>query len=352
MKIAVDISPLETKHSVWHKVRGSGFYIENLKKSLIKYDSSNRYTFFVRNRNLPKDIDLIHYPYFEPFFFTLPLLKKHKTVVTVHDLTPLVFSQHFPSGIKGKLKWQIQKLLLRRTDAIITDSKSSQKDIEKFAGVSPERIHIVYLAAAEEFKKVESAKQEAESLRDKYKLPEKFVLYVGDATWNKNLPRLVEAIKKINLTLVMVGKAVSEDNFDRQNPWNKDLVKVVELIEDDRRFLRLGFVPIQDLVLLYNLASVFAMPSLYEGFGLPILEAMACGCPVVTSKEGSIAEIAGSAAFYADAYSVNDIANAIGEVFFSKKMQEDLGKKGMTQSKNFSWKKTAGDTVKIYKSLL
>src|SRR3989338_682568 len=155
MKIAVDVSPLSKSYNLLHKVRGTGFYIENLKRSLLSYFPENEYIFFVRGENIPKDVDLVHYPYFEPFFLTLPLKKTHKTVVTVHDLTPLVFKDKFPSGIKGGVRWAVQKRLLQMADAVITDSISSKKDIEKFTKISPSKIHVVYLAADEKFKKLE-----------------------------------------------------------------------------------------------------------------------------------------------------------------------------------------------------
>src|SRR6266498_267897 len=101
MKIAIDVSPLQTGH----KVRGVGFYLKHLKKSLLHYYPENQYIFFSHGAKLDKTIDVVHYPYFDPFFLTLPILKKHKIVVTVHDLTPLVFPQHFPAGLKGKFKW-------------------------------------------------------------------------------------------------------------------------------------------------------------------------------------------------------------------------------------------------------
>jgi len=113
MKIAIDVSPLQTGH----KVRGVGFYLEHLKDALVKYFPDNEYVFFERGENLPRDIDLVHFPYFEPFFLALPLYKKFKTVVTVHDLTPIVFPNAFPRGIKGEIKWQMQRYALRRADA-------------------------------------------------------------------------------------------------------------------------------------------------------------------------------------------------------------------------------------------
>lgn len=350
MNIAIDESPLKTGHFLQHRVRGTGFYIENLKKSLLRYYPKNKYTFFTRGEKLAKDINLVHYPYFEPFFLTLPFRKSYPTVVTVHDLTPLVFSKHFPAGIRGKIKWQIQRWNLRNAAAVITDSQSSKNDIVQYTGISDTKVHVVHLAAGEEFKKSGVRSQVSEVIK-KYNLPIKFVLYVGDATWNKNLPNLIRAIQKINLTLVMVGKAIGEQDFDRTNPWNYDLATIESLAKNDKRIIRLGFIPQEDLVMLYNAATVFAMPSIYEGFGLPVLEAMSCGTAVVTARGGSLPEVAGDAAFYVDSYDIDSIANGIGEVFFTKKLQEKFSKKGLLQAKKFSWKKTAEQTTKVYEAV-
>lgn len=351
MKIAIDISPLRSGHYLWHRVRGTGYYIENLKKSLLKYYPQNEYVFFSKEDKVPESIDILHIPYFEPFFLTLPLRKKYKTIVTVHDLTPLVFPKQFPSGIKGKLKWQVQKRSLSNADAIITDSESSKKDIIKYAGIPPKKIHVVYLAASNVFKKVEKSSILG-SIREKYKLPKKFVLYVGDVTWNKNLPALIKAVNEVKVPLVMVGKALVSTDFDRENPWNQDLIEIQGLIGENKRIICLGFVPSEDLVMLYNIATVFVMPSLYEGFGLPVLEAMSCGCPVITSKEGSLQEITGNSAYYIDAYDLDNIAKGLNEVYISKKLQEELSVRGLAQAKKFSWVKTADQTEKIYSQLV
>ena len=357
MNIAIDISPLRNANLLAHRVRGAGFYIENLRNALLKYFPENKYIFFTSGetlpagrQDLPENIDLVHYPYFEPFFLSLPIFVKYKTVVTVHDLTPLVFPKYFKVGIKGNLKWQIQKFALKNSKVIITDSESSRKDVAKYAGIQKNKINVVYLAASDEFKKMDKSSILG-SIREKYNLPENFVLYVGDVTWNKNLPRLIKAIKKINIPLVMVGKALLSKDFDKLNAWNKDLNEVQKLIENDRRIIRLGFVSQDDLVSLYNLATVFTMPSLYEGFGLPVLEAMNCGCPVVTTKEGSLSEIAGDAAYFVDAYDMDSIANGIKEVFLNTEIQKKISQKGLLRAKEFTWEKTARETMNVYRSV-
>lgn len=352
MRIAIDISPLEGKHSLQHRIRGTGFYLLNLKKSLLKYCPGNEYIFFVRGEKLPGNIDLVHYPYFEPFFLTLPFFNKHKSIVTVHDLTPLVFPNKFQSGIKGRIKWEIQKIALKNSCQIISDSNSSKKDIVKYAGIFSEKINVVYLASGEEFKKLDLSFSEKEKIRDKYNLPSKFLLYVGDATWNKNLPRFLKSVLKTGINLVLVGKSISETNFDKNNPWNQDLVEIQKEILNKEKIKALGFVETTDLVKIYNMATVFIMPSLYEGFGLPILEAMKCGCPVITSKNGSLEEVAGEAAFYVEPLSIENMAEGIEKVFNSEDLRQSLATKGYIQVQKFSWKKTASETLKAYEKAI
>jgi glycosyltransferase involved in cell wall biosynthesis len=344
MKIAVDVSPLQSGH----KVRGVGFYLEHLKNSLVKYYPKNDYLFFERGEKLPDKLDIVHFPYFEPFFLALPIYKRYKTAVTVHDLTPIVFPNAFPKGIKGEIKWQMQRFSLRKANVIITDSEASKKDILKFVGAKENKVKVVYLAAGEEFKKLDKGTWESK-LRKKYNLPEKFVLYVGDVTWNKNLPRLLDAVTELDIPIVMVGKSLVSEDYDKNNPWNMDLNRINELARKNDKIIRVGFLSSEELVQIYNLATVFAMPSLHEGFGLPILEAMACGCPVVTSREGSLEEVAGNAAYFIDAYDVESIKFGLDRVYKDQNKRKDLIEKGYLNLKRFSWKKTAEETLNAYK---
>src|SRR3990172_5753261 len=128
MKIAIDTSPISKNSTSAHKVRGVGAYINMLVRHLPKFDKKNEY-FFVENKIFPSDIDLIHFPYFDPFFITLPDKFQTKSIVTVHDLTPLVFPEHFPAGIRGRIKWLIQKSRLKKVDLIITVSDCSGRDV-------------------------------------------------------------------------------------------------------------------------------------------------------------------------------------------------------------------------------
>lgn len=348
MNIAIDVSPLQSGH----KVRGVGFYLSYLKSALLEYYPENNYQFFQQGEVIRETIDLVHYPYFDPFFLTLPIVKKYKTVVTVHDLTPLVFPDHFPPGLKGTLRWQAQRHNLKKVEGILTDSKASKKDIERLIAIPENKISVVYLAAGKEFKQFKIEKSVVNNLKVKYQLPDEFILYVGDVTWNKNLPRLLQALQKFDIPLVMVGKALLAANVDKQNQWNKDLLKVQRLAQGNKNILRLGFVPTDDLVVLYNLATVFVYPSIYEGFGLPILEAMQSGCPVIISREGCMPEVGGDAAEYFDGYNTESLIETMKKVLNSTDLQKQLSEKGLEQAKKFSWKKTAEQTIHAYEEVL
>jgi glycosyltransferase involved in cell wall biosynthesis len=347
MKIALDITPLDPSNP--HRVRGSGFYLKHLKEALEQSVNDDEITFFTRGEKIPQSTEVVHYPYFEPFFLTLPPKNSVPTVVTVHDLTPIKFKNNFPSGLRGAIKWQIQKKRLKKADIIITDSYASKDDIIKITGYNDKKVKVIPLAAGKLFKKITS--EQIVSTRKKYSLPEKYILYVGDVTWNKNLPRLLNAIKRTDLPAVLVGKSIANRDFDHTNPWNSDLVKVQKIITQSSKITALGFVSDHDLVAIYNAATVFVMPSLYEGFGLPILEAMSCGAPVITAPVGSLPEVAGDAALFADPYSIEDIAEKIEQVFRNEELQKELSEKGIERSEKFSWDKTAKLTLQVYKNL-
>jgi len=350
MRIVIDIGPIDSNSTSAHKVRGVGKYITLLKDNIEKIDQKNTYV-FSSTPDKEKDVDLIHYPYFDPFFITLPLIKKNKCLVTVHDVIPLTHKQQFPVGIRGEIKWRLNKMRLKRADGIITDSYASKQEIGKITGISDKKIFPVHLAVENEFKETDLNNNSKSELQEKYHLPKSFVLYVGDITWNKNLPNIVKAVKKANIPLVMVGKAVAEELFDSRSPWNASRKIVLEETYGNSLFNKVGFVPMDDLVGLYNLAQALIMPSFDEGFGLPVLEAMKSGCPVITSNCGSLPEVAGDAGLYVDPESYESISRAIGSVVNSSDLREELSKKGLAQAKKFSIEKMMKDTIVVYESL-
>jgi glycosyltransferase involved in cell wall biosynthesis len=351
MTIGIDISPLKTGHHLQHRVRGSGFYITHLISSLRKYFPNYTYLEYTRQEKVRQIVDISHIPYFEPFFLSLPISSRNKLIVTVHDLTPIKFAKHFPAGIKGKLMWQLQRRLLTRADAIITDSESSKKDLVKYVNLTEKNIHVVYLAAGEEFKTIAISDQERKQLQTKYKLPEKFFLYVGDATWNKNLPFLLDCVEAASVPLVMVGKAIADSIIDHTNIWNKELSEVQKRISKLHSVVAIGFIPTEDLVKIYNVAHAFVMPSRYEGFGLPVLEAMQCGIPVLSSRGGSLPEVVGDAGLLFDPENKSELTSLLKHFWHNPEQHRLLSEKSIQRAKKFSWKATATNTVSVYEKI-
>lgn len=345
-KVTIDKGPLTGGHAV----RGVGAYtrslIEHLKKiKELKVDAIN-----FQKADLSK-YDIAHYPYFHPFFITLPLSKKTKTVVTIHDLIPLIYPKHYPPGLRGRIKLQVQKLLLRKVDAIITVSETSKKDIVRFLGVPQEKIEVVYEAPRKIFKKLESGDWKLK-IKKQYGLPNHFVLYVGDVNYNKNILGLAEACKMAKTPLVIVGKQVVDEDFDKSHPENKPFARFLEKYGNDPQVLRLGYLPDEDLVAVYNLATLYCQPSFYEGFGLPVLEAMACQTPVVAAKTQALVEIAEGAALFADPKEPKDMAEKILRLFEDTELRAFLMRKGRDRVKQFSWDKTAKETLRVYGQIL
>jgi glycosyltransferase involved in cell wall biosynthesis len=285
--------------------------------------------------------DVIHYTKFNPFVLSLPTSKPDaKVVLTIHDLIPLIYPKQYPSGVKGGLTFSLQKYLMKNIDAIITISETSKKDICRFLSVHPNKVHVIYLAPRDIFRKLE--------IQERYHLPEKFVLYTGDINYNKNIPNLVEACAIAKLPLVIAGKQAGQiENMDLNHPELAHLKNIYWT-----GVIRLGFTEDEDLVKIYNLATVYCQPSYYEGFGLPILEAFACGTPVVAARNNCHIEIGEDAVLLADPTSPQDMAEKLTEVANNKKLREGLIKKGLARVKGFTWDKTARETLHLYQAVL
>lgn len=343
MKVAFDISPLKSAH----QFRGVGSYTKNLLDALTKLEIPNFSLELIKNGKVPSDSDVVHYPYFDLFFLTLPFLKNKPTIVTIHDVTPLIFPKNFPAGLRGKAKLLLQKKSLASVSAVITDSEVSKRDIVKYLDFPQAKISVIYLAPGEEFRQVGPLK-DSRKIREKYRLPKNFVLYVGDINWNKNIPRLVKACEAIKTPLVIVGKQAVEKISDPNHRENQDLIWLQNYCRSHSSVILTGFVSGEELVMLYNMADVYCQPSFYEGFGLPILEAMACGCPVVAANAGSLPEISGEAALLVDPRDTSSMARAINEVISKRVVRERMVEKGLVWSKKFSWRKTALAVYQVY----
>lgn len=333
IKVYIDQKPLKSAHAV----RGIGSYTRNLLDAL----RNQKEILLVES---PEKADVIHYPYFDLFFNTLSLTRK-TNVVTIFDTIPLIYPKEFPVGIKGKLSFWSQKDKLKRVDSIITISETSKKDIIGFLDVLPSKIHVIYLAQGKEFREVTSSV--AQVAASKYKLPNKFILYVGDVNYNKNIVGLIKAFACLNsdIDLVLVGKAFENDIAE-----TREIFQLIEKLKIKDKVSIPGFVPGEDLVSIYNLATVYCQPSLYEGFGLPVLEAMASGVPVVASKSQALVEIAEGAALFADPNDPRDLASKIYEVMSNRNLAVSLIKEGFSLSSKFSWENVAEETIEVYKT--
>ncbi|MFZ5535476.1 MAG: glycosyltransferase family 4 protein [Patescibacteria group bacterium] len=350
MNIAINTLPLSTEH----RMRGTGVYTKNLIDALLKYEKGHTYSFFTRVEDILKKTDVVHYPFFDPFFLTLPFFKHYPTVVTVHDMIPLLFPDKFPPGIRGRVKWQIQRLSLMGAAAIVTDSRSSKKDIAKLTGKQEEKIHVVPLAPSPSYKRV-TDEQRIRAMRQRYHLPEEYVLYVGDVNWNKNVTGLLAAWKLTraklsrsrNTTLVLAGSAFSNTELRE----TRDILQLITSLGIGKHVIRPGFIRDEDMSALYSGARSVVLPSWYEGFGFPVIEAMMCGVPVVASDRGSIPEISGPA-LSADPGNTGELARAIRQsVMLPPKERKQLVKNEMEWAKQFTWKRVAKETASVYASL-
>lgn len=345
MVIAIDISPLEGEH----RNRGTGSYINNLIGALEKHKNNKEYIFFTRKQNIPNSAELIHFPYFDPFFLTLPIILSKPTVVTVHDLIPIWFPEHFSRGVRGDIKWQLQKFSLLRSTGIITDSNYSREMIHSSLGYSLDKIWAILLAANEIFFRAISY-ENLERVSKRYRLPQKYVLYVGDVNWNKNIPGLIRSFHLVHesikdIFLVLGGKAFTRKNLTE----TKEIDSLVKGFGLEKYVIKTGYIDQEDLQGVYSKARVYVQPSFAEGFGLPVLEAMSSGCPTVVADKTSLTEIAGPSVLV-DPFDTASMAQGIITVL--RKNRNSIGERARSWARNFSWRLVAQETTGVYEKIL
>jgi glycosyltransferase involved in cell wall biosynthesis len=284
-------------------------------------------------------VTLFHAPH-----YVLPPLVPCRSVVTIHDCIHLMFPQYLPNRIALGYARASMALAARRATRILTVSESSKRDIVRFFGTASDKIDVIYNAYDERFA-VEPREEEVVRVRERYQLHDEFVLYAGNVKPHKNLERLIEAFFLVrgrgldHLKLVMIGDEISKYAALRRAVHRHQLHKYV-------RFL--GYLPEETLAVLYRLAGVFVFPSLYEGFGLPPLEAMASGTPVVTSNVSSLPEVAGDAAVLVDPYDPQSIADGIYAVLTDEHLRRELRHKGLSRARQFSWEASVRRVREIY----
>ena len=291
--------------------------------------------------------DLYHSPY-----YLMPYRPKVPAVVTVYDLIPLLFPRQVSPPARLLFRW-MTALALRTASQVIVISQATRRDLLTFYHLPTQKVTAIPLAADPAFHPQPPA--EVERVRRQYALPENYLLYLGINKPHKNLAQLIDAFSRITFhvsrltfhasrfTLIIAGA------WDSRYPEPRQQVEALGL-ENVVRFL--GPVPEADLPALYSGATLFVFPSLYEGFGLPVLEAMACGVPVICSNTSSLPEIAGQATIMVDPLDVDELAAAMERVLGDQALQEEMIGKGMMQSGTFSWERTARETLQVYESVV
>jgi glycosyltransferase involved in cell wall biosynthesis len=286
--------------------------------------------------------DVFHAPH-----YVLPPLTRCRSVVTIHDCIHLMFPQYLPSRAAYVYARASMWSAARQAHRILTVSEASKRDIIHFFNVPPEKVVVVYNAIEERFA-VTPSDEAIERVRERYQLNHPFVLYVGNIKPHKNLVRLIEAFADLRgrgfdeLKLLIIGDEISKLPALRRAVHSHKLHKHV-------RFL--GYLEGQTLAILYRLASVFVFPSLYEGFGLPPIEAMASGTPVVTSNVSSMPEVTGDAAVLVDPYSVESIMEGIERVLKDPVLSAELREKGIARARQFSWARSVERTRQVYQEV-
>lgn len=277
---------------------------------------------------------------------TAPLmLCPGKRVVTIHDDFPNSFPGH-STALDTLIHRFWLPFVLRRVDAVLTDSEHSKSDIQRFLHVSEEKITVIRLAAGAHFRVL--SEEEIAIALERHGIERPYILYVGSLEPRKNLLRMLEAYIELGnwspkWRLVIVGA----HNYGKSSP-------AAQLVEEKGlrdRVTFTGYVPDDDLPALYNAADLFCFPSLYEGFGLPVLEAMACGTPVVTSNTSSLPEVVGDAALLVEPYNVGEIASTMRRVLDDPTLARELRQKGLKRAMQFTWERTARETIDVYESV-
>jgi glycosyltransferase involved in cell wall biosynthesis len=291
--------------------------------------------------------DLVHIP-----LNRVPLLMIKPYVVTIHDMANLFFEEEYSSLRMHARRFRFRRGLVR-ANRVIAVSEATRRDVENLMGVPPDRVCRVYNAPDPGFLTKTGASAEAERARimERYQINYPYLLYAGNIRRHKNVPRLVEAFAVVrehlvshpiykDLRLVIIGDTITQYPALRQTVIKSRVEEVV-------RFL--GFVPFDTLRCFYENAAAFVFPSRYEGFGLPPLEAMACGTPVVTSNVSSLPEVVDDAAILVNPENVFDIARGIRDLLLDDGLRGDLIRRGREQASRFSWERTARQVLEIYR---
>lgn len=370
MRIGID-----ARGANWYSGTGIGTYTQHLLKYLLKYDGENHYHLYWCGKNykelpLPENVNISiaskrHHRFFEDYFIPENLKNKEIDIYhvpqngiglsskkscayisTIHDLIPYVMPETVGKGYLKKFISQMPEII-QNSDMIITVSEFSKKDIMRIFDVEDEKIRVTHLAADELFMPIDKGFSK-EFMKNNYGIENDFILYLGGFSPRKNVKSILVAFSRIykNLSkdykIVIIGPSKDEHSY---------LIKLSESlgIKDYVHFT--GYVPYDHLPYFYNACSVFTYPSLYEGFGLPPLEAMSCKAPVITSNVSSIPEVTGDGAILINPFDTEELKSALERVLEDEELRNSLSEKGFLRTKEFSWDKTAAETLNVYEDL-
>jgi glycosyltransferase involved in cell wall biosynthesis len=286
-------------------------------------------------------IDVYHGPN-----YVLPIFAKNGMVLTIYDMT-LFATQDWYNPISRFRTQRLLKISAGKAQKIIAGSENSKRDIIKILGVPEEKVRVIYIGIDGMYKPINDQHQ-LDSVKIRSGITNRFILHVGSLNPRKNIPRLIEAYNRLppdirqEYQLVIAGKS----------GWKADEVFAeVKQIGLEDKVVFTGFMGDNDLPVLMNGADLLAFPSLYEGFGIPPLEAMACGTPVIASNTSSIPEVVGDAALLFDPYNVEEMANAIYRALTDERLRNELRQKGFEHVKQFSWERAARETLAVYEEV-
>jgi len=298
-------------------------------------------------------VDLFHATGFsEPYFATVAPSPHYGTVLTVYDLIPWLFPTQYYRTFQTRLVrgylYRLRLRAVREADKIIALSEASKRDLCALMGVPGHNVTPIHLGLREGLAPISDEDQMSKVLA-KYGIPREYILYLGGFDYRKNLGHLMEAYANLLADRLWDGHLIIAGTGVK-----REVEKVRQMIQGfglQERVLLPGFIADEDLPALYSGAKVFAFPSLYEGFGLPALEAMACGTPVVTSNLSALPEVVGDAAIQVDPYDVQALAEAIAEVLKSERLRNEMRAKGLVRVKSFSLEEEAHKTLSVYEEV-
>ncbi|HET7206273.1 MAG TPA: glycosyltransferase family 1 protein [Terriglobales bacterium] len=362
---------------------GVGTYIRNIVRALSRLDRKNKYYligapekaheigdlpgnfrcvpfsegetsargyFALRTVLRRLDCDLLHVPH----LFWMPRALPCPYVTTVHDVLEHMSRAHNGSGLRRSLHFHLTRRVLMGSARVFAVSQFTKTELEKLFGIPGERVEVIYNAIDERFLRGHASQSDRDLIAQRYQVTYPFLLYAGRISPHKNLVRIIEAFSALRAALAKEGGfadlklIIIGDELSKHPDLRRTVIK--SGVQNDVRFL--GFVPIEVLRIFYDLAKIFVFPSLYEGFGLPPLEAMAHGTPVVTSNTSSLPEVVGNAAVLVNPENIFEIMRALHRVLTDQELREKMKRRSYEQYQRFSWEHSATRVLQAYETVV